>query len=457
VQDLPAATRDSLFAGFFNNTHLAMNVTWNNDDWFLAYNGTDWNGNEVSMSVNYGPTGSTQFVPIGLPDGRPDIDTGNPGEQTGRWDIENYEGMHTRTMMWDYSAIRDEIQTHYNAGNLDEIDGVLEFVMGTAHGNFDLGPNAPFTSPAFYVDSWRFTSPNPVEGGLTNYQLPDAATWPGAPVHVTTTTSTNLQVDFNTEATIGVGGGVTQTFTPTEAVTLDGFAIRVAGAPTTGEMYLYRNPTGGSEADGYVNNGFNEGVLLEALPFTFDGTETRSFLVFDLLDGAEITLEAGVEYSIDLRNTGEGEMYWMRSTAEPFLNAYTGGNIYARNPIVEGNEGERFDVAGGGRRDGTLALYEVLPTGGVPGDYNNDGVVNAADYTVWRDNLNASFQLQNEVAGVTPGQVTVEDYNEWKSRFGNGNAGGGAQLTNGAVPEPSTCLLVVCVAGIMGLVSRRVR
>lgn len=451
VQDLPAATRDAFFNGFFNNTHLAMSVTYNNDDWFLAYNGDGWNGNEVTMSVSYTPNGGgNQFVNIGLPDGRPDIDSGNPGEHRGRWDIANYSGVHTRTMMWDYSAIKNEIQTLYNAGNLDEIDGALEFVMSTAHGNFDLGPNAPFTSPAFYVDNWRFTTTGPVQGGLTNYQLPDALTWPGSPVHTTTTTSTNLPVNFNTEATIGIGGGVTHTFTPTQEVKLDGFAIRAAGAPTTGELYLYRNPNGGSEADGFVNNGQNERVIIEAMPYTFFGTDSRTFLMFDLTGGAEVTLEAGVEYSIDLRNTGTGEMYWMRASAEPFLNAYTGGNIYARNPIVEGNEGERFDVSGSGRRDGTLALYAVLPSAGLLGDYNNDGNVDAADYTVWRNNVgNPGNTLLNRDPANGTGVVDQNDYNSWKANFG---AGGGGSLASASVPEPAcwmlgfTAFVALCVA-----------
>jgi hypothetical protein len=62
---------------------------------------------------------------------------------------------------------------------------------------------------------------------------------------------------------------------------------------------------------------------------------------------------------------------------------------------------------------------------GVPGDYNADGTVNAADYTLWRDHLGQTYQLQNEAAGQTPGQVTVEDYNYWKAHFGATSAVGG--------------------------------
>jgi hypothetical protein len=468
VQDLPAATRDSLFAGFLNNTHLAMNVTYNNDEWFDAYNGVDWNGNEVQMYVNYG--GETiQFLPLGLPDGRPDIDTGNPGEHTGRWDIDNYGGVTTRVMMWDYSSVKDDIQALYNSNTVDETNGTLEFVMSTSHGNFDLGGNPPFTSPAFYVDRWRFTNPNPVPGNVTNYQLPDAAAWPGTPAHVTTTTSANLQTDFNVEVSMigpageDPGGAASHTFTPTENMTLDGFAIRAAGAPVTGELYLYRNPQAGGDADGFVNHGtpenpLNEGVLINALPFTFDGTETRTFLVFDLLEGAEVTLEAGVEYSIDLRNTdAEGDtMYWMRAGTTEFLNAYDGGNIYARNPIEVTAVGERFAVAGA-PRDGTLALYTELPPNlaVLIGDYNGDGKVSAADYTVWRDHIGADTLANRDPDNEGP--VGGDDYDSWLANYGSGNfgAGAGSFAATASVPEPATLALTILAICLGGLARRR--
>jgi hypothetical protein len=76
----------------------------------------------------------------------------------------------------------------------------------------------------------------------------------------------------------------------------------------------------------------------------------------------------------------------------------------------------------------------------VPGDYNSDGVVNAADYVVWRKKSGTSFQLPNEVAGTTPGQVTQEDYTAWRARFGNT---GGAGLGITAVPEPGIASIVL--------------
>jgi len=93
------------------------------------------------------------------------------------------------------------------------------------------------------------------------------------------------------------------------------------------------------------------------------------------------------------------------------------------------------------------AFYTIEPTYmmsvAVPGDYNEDGTVNAADYTIWRNHLNTSFQLQNE-GGVTPGVVDADDYAFWKSQFGmTSGAGAGASA---AVPEPTTLVMMILVA-----------
>jgi hypothetical protein len=86
---------------------------------------------------------------------------------------------------------------------------------------------------------------------------------------------------------------------------------------------------------------------------------------------------------------------------------------------------------------------------GVQGDYNNNGVVDAADYVVWRN----GGPLQNEVATI--GSVTPEDYTEWRARFGN-VTGSGSALGAGSVPEPATATLLCAVLGGL-LAVRRTR
>ena len=79
-----------------------------------------------------------------------------------------------------------------------------------------------------------------------------------------------------------------------------------------------------------------------------------------------------------------------------------------------------------------LTLDVTPVTLGTPGDYNANGVVDAADYTVYRDHLVQSETLPND---STPGSVTQADYDVWKSNFGN-HPGSGSGATRGA-QEPS--------------------
>jgi hypothetical protein len=71
---------------------------------------------------------------------------------------------------------------------------------------------------------------------------------------------------------------------------------------------------------------------------------------------------------------------------------------------------------------------------GVAGDYNNNGIVDAGDYAIWRKQLNQSATIPND---ITPGTVTAQDYTEWRGRFGKTTfdfgAGSGANI-----PEPVT-------------------
>jgi hypothetical protein len=88
-------------------------------------------------------------------------------------------------------------------------------------------------------------------------------------------------------------------------------------------------------------------------------------------------------------------------------------------------------------RTGFVQYVGTVPT--LQGDYNTDGVVDAADYVVWRKtNINGP-------AG----------YDTWRTNFGR-TAGSGAALAGAAsVPEPASVVLILA-AFLLGF-SRRIR
>jgi hypothetical protein len=90
--------------------------------------------------------------------------------------------------------------------------------------------------------------------------------------------------------------------------------------------------------------------------------------------------------------------------------------------------------------------YGVETPAGLVGDYNGDGTVNLADYTVWRDNLgsDASVLAEGSRDLASTGVIGPADYQAWKGNFGNSLGGLTAGLESSNVPEPTTYLVLVC-------------
>jgi choice-of-anchor C domain-containing protein len=97
----------------------------------------------------------------------------------------------------------------------------------------------------------------------------------------------------------------------------------------------------------------------------------------------------------------------------------------------------------------TLDAVSVVDVAQELGDYNHNGVVDAADYTVWRDTLGSTTNLAAD--GNSNGMIDAGDYGVWKSNFGN-HAGTGASVKT-SVPEPTT--LMMLLTGILTMCSRR--
>ena len=145
-----------------------------------------------------------------------------------------------------------------------------------------------------------------------------------------------------------------------------------------------------------------------------------------------------------------------------FLTAAGGRNGTFDNALLPGLTGGRtWNLLYG---TNSVALY-VGPAGGIgtvlPGDFNQDGTVDGADYTVWRDAIGQSSGVINVVPGTGAdgsfdGQITAADYVVWRSMFGfSRTAGGFASFT--AVPEPSTAALFAAEVMLVGAFVRRRR
>lgn len=91
-------------------------------------------------------------------------------------------------------------------------------------------------------------------------------------------------------------------------------------------------------------------------------------------------------------------------------------------------------------------------TGPLDGDYNRNGMVDASDYTRWRDTLGSTSNLTAD--GNGDGVVNLADLAVWKTHFGYVAASGASSFA--AVPEPATWVFVV-TAFVMAAARRQTR
>jgi hypothetical protein len=178
-------------------------------------------------------------------------------------------------------------------------------------------------------------------------------------------------------------------------------------------------------------------------------SSTQTFMTVDFLDSTQTTV-LGTQ-SLDLRTVQINDGVWRQLTVPAAVAPV--GTAFVRvsaGATAMGNSGinpqsAMFD-------DFSLNSSAVA---GVPGDYNNNGTVDTADYVLWRK----GGPLQNEVDN--PGTVNAADYTEWRSRFGNTGAGtGNGNLLRGPlaanVPEPAALwVALIGLAGSLGIRSRR--
>jgi hypothetical protein len=99
--------------------------------------------------------------------------------------------------------------------------------------------------------------------------------------------------------------------------------------------------------------------------------------------------------------------------------------------------------------------YQVFAAQFLAGDYNNDGSVNAADSTVYRNRLAGVGGTTLLYGDNTPG-VGPDDYARWKMHFGE-TASGGASLPGQSAEVPEPTGLSICFFGGLFLACARSR
>lgn len=304
-----------------------------------------------------------------------------------------------------------------------------------------LTPGEPYELHAFFwdpssaVEDWNLRAgfaSNP--GGNTLFSNPDATGQLGGATSATLAGS----LAFTNPPVTSIGG----------TVALRAANVGLQIADENGEIALYLDDLpsdiGANRRTWYDGVGFNL--------VSFTETIVSLNVAGDYVQEASALLEIGIYDPVNLERLVVSQ------------NLSAGGilSVSLFEGAPEPELGDAFQIFEFGSASGSFDEFvlpvlasglgwntaHLLTTGelsvGLTGDYNGDGTVDIADYTVWRDSLGANW-IPNRDSQLT-GDVGVDEYLSWKANFG---ATLGAVISSSlSVPEPSTLSTLLAVLGI---------
>ncbi|MEX2169887.1 MAG: PEP-CTERM sorting domain-containing protein [Pirellulales bacterium] len=191
--------------------------------------------------------------------------------------------------------------------------------------------------------------------------------------------------------------------------------------------------------------------LSSAVQFSVDGNADGDFSdTEDTLNVHRLVLQgnyatASPEYTVFLSAANSTDLT-LSGTAANWFTAAPGEGASIGTVIISAQS------SGGSYLVDQVVLRSLAAS--VPGDYNGDGQVNAADYTVWRDTKNSTVDAGTGADGDGSGMVDDDDYDFWAQRFNGGSGAASGQAVN--VPEPATLLmLLIAAASLLPKACRR--
>jgi hypothetical protein len=177
-------------------------------------------------------------------------------------------------------------------------------------------------------------------------------------------------------------------------------------------------------------------AFVAELSDTVDGPVAgRGLYLYSALSGLQQIIRTGDPFAggtlLSLSFTGAN--YSTAASPDPNFSGLNSAGQLAFNFAIAGTSG--------------VAIWSdsVVP---LLGDYNHNGTVDAADYTVWRNSL-GQVGSGLDADGNGNDEIDEGDYEIWKMHFGESSGAGAITSAHAAVPEPMAAVLIAC--GILGI------
>ena len=274
------------------------------------------------------------------------------------------------------------------------------------------------------------------DDGWTRHDNTIAEPWgPG----VFDATSGSYHLENDSLASPGGGSGLLATWDGSaDPVYSNGFwraKVRADSDDTFLALALRTTASTPQSLDAYLFGAAADGSF--AIQEIFDSGARGSILAREteqqLTSGEDWILEAGAVGNVLTLK------YWQDGEPEPATPQLTATS----SAFSSGLFGVEANVTGNLPMDGLASatfddIYFQPP---LPGDFNFNGVVDAPDYTLWRDTFSSVVDLRAD--GNFNGIVDAPDYTVWRDNFGNT-----AEIS---VPEPASMLLLMTTAVAISL------
>jgi glycosidase len=146
---------------------------------------------------------------------------------------------------------------------------------------------------------------------------------------------------------------------------------------------------------------------------------------------------------VDLKSYADQQIVFAMNTSDQPITVQLNPSLFSSNPSQAWDVLTLNPIAiSGGFVDFVLAplsgsyiLVNELPV--LPGDFNADHVVNAADYIVWRKGVGATY--------------TQRDYDVWRAHLGTTVGGGASVAAAASIPEPQAAPLFLAAMGFLAV------
>ena len=198
--------------------------------------------------------------------------------------------------------------------------------------------------------------------------------------------------------------------------------------------YNSANGTGGLDYPDASGGNLNPGGALQRLslgasnPAGFDNTKYQARVA-----GATDGTASGNWFNVGTRSVGWHEGRIQLGTpngASTTVSFYIDGVDVLDHAILT-SSGVNVIEMNAGFSTTSANFDDFSLTTPIPGDFNKDGRVDAADYVVWRK-----------------GAAAPTDYDVWRANFGQPSGSGAGASANAAVPEPATVVLLMLAAAV---------